>query len=48
VVDRHLRSLPPRDPDATLSAGTSVAAHTRDGAEPPQRASWGSGQGGTG
>jgi glutamate synthase (NADPH/NADH) small chain len=47
MVDRYLAEEPARDPDAAMSAGTSVAAHTRDGAGPPERASWGSGAGAT-
>jgi glutamate synthase (NADPH/NADH) small chain len=45
MVDRYLAGLPPRDPDADLSAGTSIASDTDDGAAPPERASWGTGSG---
>ena len=37
VVDGHLRELPPRDPDARLSAGASVAGGARDGELPVRR-----------
>jgi len=45
MVERHLEGLAPRDPDADLSAGTSIAAGSSDGAKPPERAGWGSGSG---
>jgi glutamate synthase (NADPH/NADH) small chain len=45
VVDRHLAGLAPRSPRQSMSAGTSIAAGTTDGAAPPQRASWGQGTG---
>jgi glutamate synthase (NADPH/NADH) small chain len=45
MVDRYLAGLPAEDEAAEFSAGTSIVAHTRDGAAPPERASWGSGEG---
>ena len=47
VADRYLAGLPPRDPRTELSAGTSLRAGSKDmGADPPERASYGTGQGG--
>jgi glutamate synthase (NADPH) small chain len=49
MVDRYLAGLPARDPAAALSAGTSQRAGSTDlGADPPQRAGFGSGHGITG
>ena len=46
VADRYLKELPARDPDAELSAGTSQRAGSAAlGADPPQRAGFGSGHG---
>src|ERR671933_1017799 len=46
VVDRYLAGLPPRDPRTEMSAGTSLRAGSTDlGADPPQRATYGSGHG---
>jgi glutamate synthase (NADPH/NADH) small chain len=49
VVDRYLAGLPERDPRADMSAGTSLRAGSEAlGADPPRRASYGSGHGITG
>ena len=46
VADRYLTGLPPRDPRADMSAGTSLRAGSKDlGADPPDKASFGSGHG---
>jgi len=46
VADRYLAGLPPRDPRADMSAGTSLRAGSKDlGADPPDKASFGSGHG---
>jgi glutamate synthase (NADPH/NADH) small chain len=46
VVDRYLAELPARDPREALSAGASERAGSADlGADPPRRASFGTGQG---
>jgi glutamate synthase (NADPH/NADH) small chain len=46
MVDRYLTGLPPRDPRDALSAGASERAGSPDmGADPPQKASFGSGHG---
>jgi glutamate synthase (NADPH/NADH) small chain len=46
MVDRYLTGLPPRDPKADMSAGTSLRAGSADlGADPPRRAGYGSGHG---
>ena len=49
MVDRHLAGLPPRDPRGDMSAGTSARAGSSAlGADPPQKAGFGSGHGVTG
>jgi glutamate synthase (NADPH/NADH) small chain len=49
VVGRYLEGLPPRDPRDEESAGTSERAGSQKlGADPPQRAGYGSGTGITG
>ena len=46
MVDRYLRDLPERDPREALSVGTSQRAGSEAlGADPPQKAGFGSGQG---
>jgi len=46
MVDRYLRDLPERDPREILSVGTSQRAGSEAlGADPPQTAGFGSGQG---
>jgi glutamate synthase (NADPH) small chain len=46
VVDRYLRDLPLRDPREALSVGASERAGSPDlGADPPQKAGFGSGHG---
>ena len=46
VVDRYLRDLPVRDPREALSVGTSQRAGSEAlGADPPQKAGFGSGHG---
>ncbi len=49
VVDRYLSNLPERDPREALSAGASERAGSSDlGADPPRKATFGSGHGVTG
>jgi glutamate synthase (NADPH/NADH) small chain len=49
VVERYLAGLPARDPRLEMSAGTSLrAGSTALGADPPNKASYGSGHGITG
>ncbi len=49
MVDRYLCDLPPRDPSEYMSAGTSMRAGSSElGADPPNKASYGSGHGVTG
>jgi len=46
MVDRYLRELPPKDPSEYMSAGTSLrAGSSLLGADPPDRADYGSGHG---
>jgi glutamate synthase (NADPH/NADH) small chain len=48
MVDRYLRELPERDPREALSVGASERAGSKElGADPPQKAGFGSGQGAT-
>jgi glutamate synthase (NADPH/NADH) small chain len=49
VVERYLAGLPARDPRLEMSAGTSLRAGSSElGADPPNKASYGSGHGITG
>ena len=46
VVERYLAGLPDRDPRDALTVGASERAGSKDlGADPPQKAGFGSGQG---
>jgi glutamate synthase (NADPH) small chain len=45
MVDRYLAGLPGEDERDHFSSGTSIVDHTRDGAAPPDQATWGSGAG---
>jgi glutamate synthase (NADPH/NADH) small chain len=45
MVERYLAGLPAEDERDEFSSGTSIVDHTRDGAAPPEQATWGSGAG---
>ena len=46
MVERYLAGLPERDPRDALTVGASERAGSKDlGADPPQKAGFGSGQG---